>query len=310
MISEGETYYYTFNAHGDVVGLMNESNQLAKSYDYDAFGIEKNPSDEDSNPFRYCGEYYDVETGTYYLRARYYDPWIGRFTSEDSVRDGINWYAYCYDNPLTFIDPSGNVGILPDDKIYISDDDTDLDVRILKYKIAIKNATNEKSKKYLQQRLEKLINQIEDKNKRTIAKEPLEYFEIVDITESLENLMMKEEEDYKDMAKKNAITKFTTFYNIVRNGSLMDLKNQPEWHHSHFIFREEVIDYDAPGNINYGYLGKIFAIKDLVLYAGAGYAQIMAGNSNPNFITSFFDDPRDQKMIKYGIDIYNHNHNK
>ena len=63
MISEGETYYYTFNAHGDVVGLMNESNQLAKSYDYDAFGIEKNPSDEDSNPFRYCGEYYDVETG-------------------------------------------------------------------------------------------------------------------------------------------------------------------------------------------------------------------------------------------------------
>lgn len=83
-ISGNETYYYTFNAHGDVVGLMNESNQLAKSYDYDAFGVEKNPSDEDSNPFRYCGEYYDVETGTYYLRARYYDPRIGRFTSEDT----------------------------------------------------------------------------------------------------------------------------------------------------------------------------------------------------------------------------------
>ena len=81
LISEGETYYYTFNAHGDVVGLMNESNQLAKSYDYDAFGIEKNPSDEDSNPFRYCGEYYDVRDGNVlYFRARYYDPWIGRFT--------------------------------------------------------------------------------------------------------------------------------------------------------------------------------------------------------------------------------------
>ena len=63
---------------------MDESNQLAKSYDYDAFGIEKNPSDEDSNPFRYCGEYYDVETGTYYLRARYYDPRIGRFTQQDT----------------------------------------------------------------------------------------------------------------------------------------------------------------------------------------------------------------------------------
>lgn len=50
----------------------------------DAFGNEVNPSNEDSNPFRYCGEYYDVETGTYYLRARYYDPRIGRFLSEDT----------------------------------------------------------------------------------------------------------------------------------------------------------------------------------------------------------------------------------
>ena len=66
------------------MGLVDESNQLAKSYDYDAFGIEKNPSDEDSNPFRYCGEYYDTETGTYYLRARYYDPRIGRFTQQDT----------------------------------------------------------------------------------------------------------------------------------------------------------------------------------------------------------------------------------
>ena len=63
---------------------MDESNQLAKSYDYDAFGVEKSPSDEDSNPFRYCGEYYDVETETYYLRARYYDPRIGRFTQQDT----------------------------------------------------------------------------------------------------------------------------------------------------------------------------------------------------------------------------------
>ena len=35
--------------------------------------------------FRYCGEYFDKETGTIYLRARYYDPEIGRFITEDSV---------------------------------------------------------------------------------------------------------------------------------------------------------------------------------------------------------------------------------
>ena len=104
------------------MGLMNESNQLARSYDYDSFGVEKNPSDEDSNPFRYCGEYYDVETGTYYLRARYYDPRIGRFTQQDRVNYvknklpngnevidplSLNLYVYCVNSPLMLCDLSG-----------------------------------------------------------------------------------------------------------------------------------------------------------------------------------------------------------
>ena len=55
-----------------------------KTYDYDAFGNEKDRVGADPNPFRYCGEYFDVESGAYYLRARYYDPSIGRFTQEDT----------------------------------------------------------------------------------------------------------------------------------------------------------------------------------------------------------------------------------
>ena len=42
-----------------------------------------------------------------YLRARYYDSDLRRFISEDPARDGMNWYAYCYNNPLTLIDPFG-----------------------------------------------------------------------------------------------------------------------------------------------------------------------------------------------------------
>lgn len=49
-----------------------------KNYKYDAFGIETDPESLDSNPFRYCGEYFDRETGEIYLRARYYNPVIGR----------------------------------------------------------------------------------------------------------------------------------------------------------------------------------------------------------------------------------------
>ncbi len=71
----------------------------------------------DPNPFRYCGEYFDVESGAYYLRARYYDPSVGRFTQEDPAKHGYNWYAYCNNNPIRFVDPTGFVPVCADEDI-------------------------------------------------------------------------------------------------------------------------------------------------------------------------------------------------
>lgn len=101
--------YHNYNAHGDVVQLTNGSGTVTKNYTYDAFGVEKNAATSDANPFRYCGEQYDDETGNYYLRARYYTPGVGRFTQEDPVMDGLNWYTYCAGNPVRFVDPHGLV---------------------------------------------------------------------------------------------------------------------------------------------------------------------------------------------------------
>ncbi len=94
------------NGHGDTVLLTNGST-VVRDYDYDAYGKEKGISSADLNPFRYSGEYFDSETGFIYLRNRYYDPGTGRFISEDPIRAGYNWYAYCEGNPITFIDPWG-----------------------------------------------------------------------------------------------------------------------------------------------------------------------------------------------------------
>ena len=71
---DATTSYYLYNAHGDVTQLADASGIVIKNYAYDAFGVEQNIDDNDTNPFRYCGEYYDLETNTYYLRARNYDP--------------------------------------------------------------------------------------------------------------------------------------------------------------------------------------------------------------------------------------------
>ncbi|HIS36517.1 TPA: RHS repeat-associated core domain-containing protein [Candidatus Scatousia excrementigallinarum] len=68
------------------------------------------------NPFRYRGYYYDTETGLYYLNSRYYDPSIGRFINADDISyiqptdiNGLNLFAYCGNNPVMYIDPSGNI---------------------------------------------------------------------------------------------------------------------------------------------------------------------------------------------------------
>ena len=92
---------------GDISAVVNSDADIIKSYDYEAFGSLKNASAADDNPFRYCGEYFDDETGFVYLRNRYYDPSIGRFTTEDPAKSGLNWYAYCENNPVKYIDPWG-----------------------------------------------------------------------------------------------------------------------------------------------------------------------------------------------------------
>ena len=102
-----DTRYYLYNAHGDVVQLSGGSGTAVGNYDYDAFGVERNLDDADTNPFRYCGEYFDPETGTIYLRARYYNPSTGRFTQEDPIRAELNWYSYCNGNPVIYVDPTG-----------------------------------------------------------------------------------------------------------------------------------------------------------------------------------------------------------
>lgn len=105
---KGITYYH-YNAHGDVVQLTDSTGNVIRDYTYDAFGVEQGADEADANPFRYSGEQFDAETGNYYLRARYYAPGTGRFTQEDPIMDGLNWYAYCAGNPVAFVDPSGQL---------------------------------------------------------------------------------------------------------------------------------------------------------------------------------------------------------
>lgn len=97
-----------------MITLANANGAITKQYKYDAFGVEENPGVFDTNVFRYCAEYFDVETNTIYLRARYYDAQTGRFTQQDGWNYAVpgfllslNLYTYFWNNPIKYSDPSG-----------------------------------------------------------------------------------------------------------------------------------------------------------------------------------------------------------
>lgn len=88
-----------------------------KTYRYDAFGNILKKTGDISNSLTYTGQMYDGTAGQYYLRARFYNPAIGRFLQEDTYRgDGLNLYAYYANNPVMYYDPSGYIGICPKSK--------------------------------------------------------------------------------------------------------------------------------------------------------------------------------------------------
>ena len=124
---EFDTYYFEKNIFGDIVAIYTEEGVKIGSYTYDAWGnctttvVSGNTTLESAivrnyNPFRYRGYYYDTETQLYYLQSRYYNPTWGRFLNADGYLStgtgllGYNMYAYCNNNPVMYMDESGEWG--------------------------------------------------------------------------------------------------------------------------------------------------------------------------------------------------------
>jgi RHS repeat-associated protein len=105
--ASGVVTYYLSDHLGSIVQATNAAATVTLSRDYDPFG---NPLAGGATAgYTFTGREWDPETSLYYYRARYYDPNIGRFVSEDPIgsRDGLNRYTYVHGNPVNAIDPRG-----------------------------------------------------------------------------------------------------------------------------------------------------------------------------------------------------------
>ena len=114
---EGPNFSYFHKDHlGSSTVMTDASGKIIESIDYMPFGEQRNYSR--LNPFitryRFTDQELDVESGLYNYNARLYDPVIGRFISPDTIVPDpfdpqlLNRYAYVRNNPLIYVDPSGN----------------------------------------------------------------------------------------------------------------------------------------------------------------------------------------------------------
>ena len=103
------TYYYYASDEMGSITHVTAGNEVLNRYEYDAWGNAEVCEEQVANRFRFNGQQYDPVSQQYYLRARFYNPVIARFTQEDTYRgDGLNLYAYCRNNPVYYVDPSGH----------------------------------------------------------------------------------------------------------------------------------------------------------------------------------------------------------
>ena len=101
-------HYYHLDEQNSTAYITGSSGEIENRYEYDASGVLQNSREEFHNRILYTGQQYDQTSGQYYLRARFYNPVLGRFVQEDEYRgDGLNLYAFCKNNPVVYYDPSG-----------------------------------------------------------------------------------------------------------------------------------------------------------------------------------------------------------
>jgi len=120
------TSYFLPDVQGSTRALTNASGAIisGQTFDYSAFGDLVSTGTPNTD-YLYTGQQFDTSTGLYSLRARYYDPGVGRFNSRDTWAYDFqkpmefNRYVYTAGNPVNYSDPSGHAAFFENAKLRI-----------------------------------------------------------------------------------------------------------------------------------------------------------------------------------------------
>ncbi len=106
----GAQYYFHADGEGSIRLLTDANAQIANQYSYNSYGQRLTAVESVPQPYGWKGRDFIPGPNIYYNRARFYDPVLGRFTTEDPLGyggDDWNFYSFGHTNPRNWSDPSG-----------------------------------------------------------------------------------------------------------------------------------------------------------------------------------------------------------
>ena len=131
--------------------------------------------------------------------------------------------------------------------------------------------------------------------------------QIVDITEKLNALMLKNAEELRRIRKEKGYLYACIYYYVkVTDAGDWDIKRTDEWKFEEgktYVYQGVEMRMDDPGNIHFGYLGAILFHEEFVCF-GAGLNNFMKFGRRDGDFSSYFDDPHDQTMMRWGYRMY------
>ena len=113
-LTRGVTRWYVYDGLGSVIGELDDNNSMTTSRQFNVYGAPRLGTQQgvagtsSQGYVGSLGHVTDASTGgLIYIQARYYDPGVGRFVSEDPEEQGGNCFIYADENPVNRIDATG-----------------------------------------------------------------------------------------------------------------------------------------------------------------------------------------------------------
>lgn len=140
-------------------------------------------------------------------------------------------------------------------------------------------------------------------SQETVATDP----QVVDLTYKLNVFMWKNAAYLESYLEDLGYIKAALFYHaMVTDGGQWDIKRTDEWKFEPgktYVYQGRVLRMDDPGNIHFGYLGAILFPEEFVCF-GAGMNNLLKFGFDQGDLASYYDDPRDQEMMRWGYRMY------